>query len=393
MAAKEKLEDLLSKYRILREKNNGVEKKELQEPNLFRFVRTDEVGLSSILGFLLNPKENHRQEKAFLTAFLQKLSLDQFIENADDVSVYLEYPTEFERRHDIFIQGTKNGTTTWVISIENKLRGASDQYEQLKDYYEDLKHYHAENYFILYLPNYECEPSKSSIQNWNEMVEQKKGKVWTPVDLIDWLDDVPIQSKKLNLWIEDLKQFLETEIINVTKLNDELLKIVIDNRDNVELMLDMLALKDNFYKELKAKLINQLRDKFDKDELFDKSKWKLITTENNHTFELIKLIPQDYPFVIHFEQTSEGMYYGFKWKDKNKDLENKEYLSLIQRIAGGKTTDWWGKWLYCPTQPLNLRHWKKETWLAIDTEDQKLATHIWQLVQDLWKQFLAVYKK
>ncbi|AWG96481.1 hypothetical protein DRF63_06505 [Actinobacillus pleuropneumoniae] len=378
---------------MLKDKNKVLEKKDFQELNLFRFVRTDEIGLSSILGFLLDPKESHGQGKSFLTTFLRKLSLDQFIENADDVSVWLEHPTECGRRHDIFVQGTKNGVITWVISIENKLRGAVDQYEQLKDYYEDLKYYHTENYFVLYLPNYKCEPSKSSIQNWNEMVEQKKGQVWTPLDLIDWLDDVPIQSEKLNIWIEDFKKFLEMEIMNMTKLNDQLLETVFASRDNIELMLDMLVLKDNFYNALKSKLIYQLEVKFNEDKLFDKSEWDLVTEENNYKYELIKLVPKSFPFVIHFERDSSGMYYGFKWKDTKNVIENEQYLPLIQRIARGKTTEWWGKLLHCPMQPLNLRYWEKETWLAIDTENQELATYLWTLVHNLWQQFLAVSKK
>ena len=281
------------------------------------------------------------------------------------------------------------GKTEWVISIENKLRGAVDQDKQLEDYYKDLQRYHSDNYFLLYLPSYECEPSTHSISNWNEMLSQNKGKVWTPLDLVSWLDDVSIQSEKLAIFVNDVKQFLKAEIMNMSKLDSELLKLVLENKENIALTLDLLSLKNEFYNELKSKLVEQLRDKFENDNLFDKNEWELVTEENNYKYELIKLIPNNYPFVIHFECASTGMYYGFKWKDKDNNEDNKKYLPFILKNPEGNKSDWWGKWINCPTKPLNLQFWDRDTWLAIETENQELASKLWELVHNLWAKFIA----
>lgn len=388
-----RLKSLLVKYKELKEKNKKVEDPDYQGINLLQFSRTDEMGLSSILGYFLDPRENHGQGKSFLTAFLKKLSLEQFADNFDDAFVYLEHSTEFGRRHDIFIQGLNAGKTEWVISIENKLRGAVDQDKQLESYYKDLQRYHSENYFLLYLPSYECEPSIHSISNWNEMLSQNKGKVWTPLDLVSWLNDVSIQSEKLAIFVNDVKHFLKTEIMNMSKLDSELLKLVLENKENIELTLDLFSLKNEFYNELKSKLVEQLRDKFENDKLFDKNEWELVTEENNYKYELIKLIPNNYPFVIHFECASTGMYYGFKWKDKDNKEEHNKYLPFILKNPEGTKSDWWGKWINCPTKPLNLQFWDRDTWLAIDTENQELASQLWELVHNLWAKFIAELNK
>lgn len=57
--------------------------------NPFRFFRTDEMGLSAVLAFLLNPKETHGQRDYFLKSFLEYLNLHEYLAY-DQVEVHTE---------------------------------------------------------------------------------------------------------------------------------------------------------------------------------------------------------------------------------------------------------------------------------------------------------------
>lgn len=382
--------DFLEHYQKIKSNQINLSKNDRSGFNFLDLMQTDEVGLSKLLAFLLDPNQSHNQGNLFLSSFLEKLGLDKFKNNFDTAYIFVENHTSENRRHDIFIQGVKNNATSWVISIENKLRGACDQPEQLTDYYKDLERYHQENLFVLYLPSYKRVPSENSIMNWDKKVSNQKGKVWTPQELSDWLSNLEITSDRIKMLVEDFIVFLETEILGMNQLNSELLYFSLENKENRELVLDIFSIQDTFYKALKDKLIYQLREKFDNDKLFDKNDWELVTEnkEPYYEYELIQLIPKHYPFTIHFEKDNGGMYYGFKWKDLN-DVESKnKYLPIIQKIAGGTTSNWWGKWIWCPKVPLNLRYWDKQVWLEIDSG--KTATQIWTEINKLWSQFIHI---
>ena len=115
---------------------------ELQDANRFnplRFLKTDETGISDILAFLLNPEETHGQRDLFLNSFLKAIGRSDFLAY-DKVEVVCEKMLQDSmRRHDIWLSGSLKGKRKWVVSIENKLRGAGDQNEQIADYWQDLQ--------------------------------------------------------------------------------------------------------------------------------------------------------------------------------------------------------------------------------------------------------------
>ena len=106
--------------------------------NPFRFMRTDENGLSGILAFLLDSSEAHGQRDLFVRSFLQYLQLPKFLAY-ERITVSIEKPVKGgSRRHDILLEAHIGNELVWVMSIENKLRGASDQLRQMQDYWADL---------------------------------------------------------------------------------------------------------------------------------------------------------------------------------------------------------------------------------------------------------------
>lgn len=100
----------------------------------FDYLRTDELGLSRIVGDLLDPRGAHGQGPLFLKTLLDGL---QVFDAPDDLSrahVTLEETIDDDRRLDIHVHvDERHG-----LAIENK-PWAGDQKDQVKDYLDWLK--------------------------------------------------------------------------------------------------------------------------------------------------------------------------------------------------------------------------------------------------------------
>lgn len=88
---------------------------------------------SQILGFFLNPRENHGQGGLFLKLFLKKLGFDITAFEPNDWTVEVEQRSNGRDQIDILVQSHRLGIS---IAIENKSNGAKDQSHQLYRYWE-----------------------------------------------------------------------------------------------------------------------------------------------------------------------------------------------------------------------------------------------------------------
>ena len=184
------INQVIENFRLQREKTELYDSNRF---NPFQFLRTDEMGLSKILAFLLDPKETHGQGDLFLNSFLKYIGKHNFLAY-DKIQVCVEKATSENRRHDIFIEGFLNSKRRWIVSIENKLRFASDQEKQLKDYRDDLEGYREVEYCLIYLPVFKEPPSENSIRKneWEDLISAKKAILMSAKDLLDWLDNTLI---------------------------------------------------------------------------------------------------------------------------------------------------------------------------------------------------------
>lgn len=196
--------------------------------NPFRFFKNDEVGLSYLIAFLLNPNETHGQGRLFLDNFLRTNDMQECLVY-DKVEVYTEHLLKGSaRRHDIFIQGWYKNKTHWAISIENKLRRAVDQRNQVLDYLKDLEGYVSEqgNYHLCYLTVDGYEPSETSIKEfeWESYVKKNKAQLLSATDIFNWLENCFAYAGNVELFIEQFKDYIKENIMGMA--DDETSKLI-----------------------------------------------------------------------------------------------------------------------------------------------------------------------
>ena len=263
------INQVIENFRVQREKNELYDSNRF---NPFQFLQTDEMGLSKILAFLLDPTETHGQGDLFLNSFLKFINKHQFLAY-QKVNIYLEKITKEENdeitnettnkngRHDIFIEGILDNKRSWVISIENKLQGAIDQPKQMHTYDKDLKNYVSDSYFLIYLPIFSNNPPEKSISEdeWAELMSNKKAMVLSASMLIQWLDNTVIIAPAVKQFCNDFKKFLSEDIMGNTQNSNELIECLINNDKALFSALTVLETKKSLYEKLMNMLIEQLK--------------------------------------------------------------------------------------------------------------------------------------
>jgi hypothetical protein len=123
----------------------------------------DENRVSALLAYFLNPNGKHGQKDAFLRILLGRLGSKEALELLDRnaaVKVVCNYTTSNNRFIDIVVT---IGSNNFIVGFENKVWGAVDQPEQIRDYVAELKRLSSDHYILLYLSRDGTGPAPSSI--------------------------------------------------------------------------------------------------------------------------------------------------------------------------------------------------------------------------------------
>ena len=189
--------------------------------NVFRYLRTDEMGFSKMIADLLDPAGDHGQGAAFLKLLTDKLDFAKGV-NLDSAKVQTERRIDGRRRVDIAVE--IDGAH--CLAIENKSNFAGDQEGQVED---DLKWLEREfsHSVLIYLSPTGDGPSEVSValETLNEletktprrfaimpcdssdMPSDEHDSFRLPFSLVDWLADC-----RKNCDVDRLRWYLrETE--------------------------------------------------------------------------------------------------------------------------------------------------------------------------------------
>ena len=183
---------------------------------------------SQILGFFLNPRENHGQGGLFLKLFLKKLGFDITAFEPNDWTVEVEQRSNGRDQIDILIQSRRLGIS---IAIENKSNGAKDQSHQLYRYWESaIYNFHnrdkekaldPKHSRVVYLPQWgiPSEQTRTRPKDYKESypeklaLEEQGGIIscWTYYNhIVKWLNScVEAMGRENNIVKQLVKNYIE----------------------------------------------------------------------------------------------------------------------------------------------------------------------------------------
>ena len=176
--------------------------------NVFRYLRTNEMGFSRMIADLLDPAGDHGQGAAFLKLLTAKLEFAQDVNPSDlgNAKVQTERQIDGRRRIDIVVE--INGKH--CLAIENKSNSAGDQERQVADDLDWLRRYgHS---LLVYLHPTGEGPSEESVAR--ETIKELETKTPRPLVIMpcysrdtssDRFDNLRLQFSLVD-WLADCRR-------------------------------------------------------------------------------------------------------------------------------------------------------------------------------------------
>ena len=298
--------DIINQLNDLVQESDFIELNKLLQSkfNLFQLlnIETKEIYYSKILGWLLNPQENHKLGDIFLREFLKTLIRNNERSNyfhdmqieyididcipLDNVKVSVEKPILSEKRLDIYIQiSSLIDDENWILAIENKIY-SKESPNQTKNYAKELfKKYPDKKIkkICVFLTRSGKEPSSKKFIpcKWIEVRNI----------LVNLLENFNI-SNEINHFLNQFKRSIEVFVMENPELERLYTKLFQKYDDVFKFLLPKYSeYKSAPYLEYTEMVEEKLKEKFDEVNwvyekgkgwnILGKIKWVEIQTRNN----------------------------------------------------------------------------------------------------------------
>ena len=366
--------------------------------NVFRYLRTDELGLSRLIGDLLDPATEHGQGPVFLNAMLDILS---------ETGAKARAP--FGKQRATAATAAKVAKERWIpsggiiditvdiqfddgpfcLAFENKPY-ADDGYRQLKKYLQYLDGRYGPRFLLVYLPPDEREPSEISLPPEDREHWRDRGQFGVMpysgggASLEGWFAACRelCEAERLRPYLEDAQSFCRQQFGGPTMTTDSETHAIRNHLfANVDRMHAALAVHDawpvvraevceRFLKQLHRKLEERLRERFPGvtdfhvqrrynhgDKQFANSLWITRNAWMMYDGPATSTRGRSAIKLQSHKKVQSGWYWGVsspKPRSKMTEAENERRVALeatlIRRdlsLSGGDS-DWWPQWEYVP---------------------------------------------
>lgn len=321
---------------LISDLEKNIENKKLENEskfNIFKILKLDnfEIRHSNFLAWLLNPKENHGFNSAFLEAFLNSTLKSYPAINYNEVKIETEYCTNENRRIDILIR-----SSNFVCIIENKY-GSDEHDEQCKHYknfienYSDFKEYKNKYYIFLDIEKPNEEKFKKELYGY-------KAIIYRDILLIlnNLLKEFPIEPIKKEIIEEYIQIIKEKYIFMDENIKNSCREIYAKYQNTIETLEEYKRILQNDIYEIFKKILQS--DNFINADIKDEE-----MGYNNSTGCGIRFIPKEYKdrndIVKPNKLTKYSKFFALEFKDKLKfsiySIENngnKEKWNTIENI-------------------------------------------------------------
>ena len=258
--------------------------------NALDYLRTDELGLSRIVGDLLDPGGLHGQGACFLERFGERIGpdlwpADRTVRYDDfDVGVARERTTDRGGRLDISVELRLRGHATACIAIENKPY-AADAEAQVADYLAFLRRRYPGRFLLIYLSGHGGMPSERglpadarkdglAVMSYcprAETGEYEEGlPVRLPFALTDWLRECRqiCDAERLRWFLHEVETFCHKTfggIVTTTNEQKEVRDFILASDDNVLTALAVVEAWPKTRNEVVRRFLEMLRTRIGND--------------------------------------------------------------------------------------------------------------------------------
>ena len=254
------------------------------------YLRTDELGLSRIIGDLLDPGGPHGQGACFLARFGDRVGrdlwpADQIVRYDDfDVEVVRERMTDGGGRLDISVELQSPGHAPACVAIENKPY-AADGEAQVADYLKFLRRRYGGRFLLIYLSGHGGMPSEWSlprdackeglaIMSYCPRAETDENEEGLPLrltfSLSDWLRECRqiCDAERLRWFLHEVETFCHKMfggIVTTTSEQKEVRDFILASDDNVLTAIAVIEAWPKMRNEVVSRFLEVLRNRIGND--------------------------------------------------------------------------------------------------------------------------------
>lgn len=309
----------------------------------FHFIEPNEVRLSSIIAWMLNPIGSHGQGARFLAAFVKRGFAAWDEDTCGTALVRTEVPTsrlDASRRIDILIQSEDK-----AIAIENK-PWAQDQNKQVSDYLIHLKSEFSGGFTLIYLSGDGSPPTAGSISPDEASMSLSGGQlsVIGYAELIPWIADCKnaCRADRVSIFLDDFARYIQQQFLKVRDMTERD-QIVSDIISSPAMVASAMQVVFSFEK-IKSELIKQLEAHL-KDETAKRG-WTLIPRIDGPVLWSgfsIRYFPSDETtFTIEFgDKRRANFYYGIRGIGPNHPKYERIHKALTKAFGPGQQGEVW----------------------------------------------------
>ncbi len=351
-----RFEEIAKAIRAGGDRYNEEKTKLTPEFNAFEMIKMDEMRISRMIAWLLNPEGSHEQGNTFLNLFIEKYNNNTILKKhrtklkkSKKVLVYKEYKIDENTdkgkgRIDILLEFELDDDKKFGIVIENK-PFADDQEEQIWRYKEYIENKYDENYFIIYMPGEdEVDPSTYSIKtkDLKELKTNGRFKTISIPEIKPWIEQCAeiLKDKKANRASKMVKEF--AEYINKQFNNTNSIKLSMITEDMDKNILDSHEIQRNWNNGKQELLEGKVKEKIKELEEMKKENCKL----NKQVEKLEDKMKEEAKLVWKEEKEEEEIETKEEEKERRKE-EGQEINRKFGKIMGqiNKKDSFTGTWV------------------------------------------------
>ncbi len=252
--------------------------------NALDYLRTDELGLSRIVGDLLDPDGAHGQGARFLAQFAKLIGqsrwpVERTVGRVDlEVEVVREREIDNGRRLDISVELRQPGRDSACIAIENKPY-AADADAQIADYLKFLRRCYPRRFLLIHLSQDGGRPSENSLPkdactdglatmsyHPQTAADECEDDLRLPFSLSDWLRECwrICDAERLRWFLREVEAFCHKQFggtVTTQTEREEVKSFILASEDNVRTAMTVVEAWPETVNEVAGRYLAVLRNR------------------------------------------------------------------------------------------------------------------------------------
>lgn len=335
------LTEVSARKRVWQHVRAHLDKAHAIDFNAFDFLRRDELGLSEVLRWLLDPEASHGQRDTFLREFLnycdiseRQLPTQMAIAETEIATRWIE---QSQRRIDVHVR-----CGDFILAIENK-PFASYQRDQLRDYLRHLEAVAPGRHCLVVLSSSATSIPRDQLTEaeWDTFAGNNRLVSRTYGDLGAWLRrcEAGCEAPRVRQMLSEFRDYIQAQFGNGGRMADRefIIEGILEDPAKISASLELLAVGDDLQESLLRDFVKEL------DKVVTARGWTASIDETLADWPImVDFGDPNWAFGLEIYWTADKPFFGMITKRRAKNAKHpKAKIAAIEAAFGKSRPNGW----------------------------------------------------